>query len=444
MGGGYYERDYDLPSNNIVNQNTGGSQASTYEYSTIAAQKVGLIEDMHPSMDPKKYKDEKLFSQEANPIVFALDVTGSMGEWSRIVYDKLPMFYGQILLQKYLKEPSMSFCAVGDIKTDSCPLQVSSFSQGGGIDESICNLYLEGNGGGNNHESYDIAAYFYSEKVDLQNVEMPFFFLTCDELFWEDCTRMQFNKVFGNSLAPGQQKFDTMPYWKMLLEKYNVFILRKELTNKVLEPNVHKKWCDTLGTERILKISNPKAVIDAILGAISLTSGARNLEEYKKDLIDRGQTEERINEVISLLEPYYNSIINGQAKIIKNHNYKPIENEKGDSKFSEIREYFINKINQENSYDSSYFKDLIKLSEELEGKIPEEIICPITKTIFCTPVKTSKGKVYEKIAIEKWLETEKVDPLINEALSYNNLSIDNITKEKVFEFYECSKIYLEL
>jgi len=63
-----------------------------------------------------------------------------------------------MMMQKYLKEPSLSFCAVGDVKTDSAPLQVSEFSQGSGIDEAICKLYLEGNGGGNNHESYDIAA----------------------------------------------------------------------------------------------------------------------------------------------------------------------------------------------------------------------------------------------------------------------------------------------
>lgn len=65
-----------------------------------------------------------------HPIVFALDVTGSMGDWAKIIYDKMPMFYGQIMTQKYLTDPSISFCAVGDHQADYAPLQVAEFGQG--------------------------------------------------------------------------------------------------------------------------------------------------------------------------------------------------------------------------------------------------------------------------------------------------------------------------
>jgi len=49
---------------------------------------------MHQSLNPINYKDKKLICKHKNPIVFALDVTGSMGEWAKVIYDKLPMFYG--------------------------------------------------------------------------------------------------------------------------------------------------------------------------------------------------------------------------------------------------------------------------------------------------------------------------------------------------------------
>jgi len=448
MGGGYYDRDDSYNYNNTNNSSSYNqtTQNSGFEYSTIADQKVGVIEKMHPSLDPKRWKDDQLKSFEANPIVFALDVTGSMGEWSKIIYDKLPMFYGQIMLQKYLKQPSLSFCAIGDVKTDSAPLQVSDFCVAGGIDESICKLYLEGNGGGNNHESYDLAAYFYTQNFQMENYHIPFFFLTCDELFWEECTKFQYNKVFGRQLPPGQQKLETLPYWNMLMDKFNVFVLRKELANKNLEPNVQKKWCELLGEERILKISNPKACIDVILGAICLTSGARNLEEYKADLLDRGQTNERIDEVLKLLTPYWEGIKSGKINVIKNENYKDnkLEDENKGEIFIEIREFFLKKISQENSYFSSNFKDLTKLSQELEGKIPDEIICPITNLIFCEPVKTVEGKIYEKIAIEKWLENNSQDPFSKINLSIGSYKLDYNTIEQVNEFYENSKIYLEI
>jgi len=35
------------------------------------------------------------------PIVVAMDVTSSRGDDSKILYDKLPMFFGQLLMQEY-------------------------------------------------------------------------------------------------------------------------------------------------------------------------------------------------------------------------------------------------------------------------------------------------------------------------------------------------------
>ena len=53
-----------------------------------------------------------------------------MGVWSQVIYDKLPMFYGQIIMNKYLKDPSLSFCGIGDATADRAPLQVTNFGRG--------------------------------------------------------------------------------------------------------------------------------------------------------------------------------------------------------------------------------------------------------------------------------------------------------------------------
>lgn len=42
----------------------------------------------------------------------------------------MPMFYGQIKMQNYIKDPEISFCAIGDATCDSAPLQVTGFGQG--------------------------------------------------------------------------------------------------------------------------------------------------------------------------------------------------------------------------------------------------------------------------------------------------------------------------
>ncbi len=40
----------------------------------------------------------------------------------------------------------------------------------------------------------------------------------------------------------------------------------------------------------MLDVQTPKACIDIILGAISITSGARTLKSYIADMEERGQT----------------------------------------------------------------------------------------------------------------------------------------------------------
>lgn len=88
--------------------------------------------------------------------MFALDVTGSMGDWPKvfllfiqIIYDKMPMFYGQIMMKNYLSNPALSFCAIGDVEFDQAPLQVTKFGEGKEIDDLIAKLWLEGGGGSN-------------------------------------------------------------------------------------------------------------------------------------------------------------------------------------------------------------------------------------------------------------------------------------------------------
>jgi hypothetical protein len=88
------------------------------------------------------------------------------------------MFYGQIVNKKYLEDPSISFCGVGDCFYDDAPLQITDFGQGKQIDQMISKLYLEGGGGGSFYETYEMAAYFYSTKCDLTKPKKSYFFFT--------------------------------------------------------------------------------------------------------------------------------------------------------------------------------------------------------------------------------------------------------------------------
>lgn len=446
MGGGYYDRDSNPTPASITNN---GSSETGSGFSSVANEVVGKRQEIHPFLDPKRWMTEMLYAKTSNPIVFALDVTGSMGEWTKIIYDKLPMFYGQIMMQKYLKHPSLSFCAVGDVKTDNAPLQICEFCEGVELDEKLCYIYLEGKGGGNQHESYDLAAYFYSEKVILDNVDMPFFFLTCDEKYYDECNKIHFKKVFGHTISGNQEKIVSKDYWKKILKKYNFFILRKEFKNKNIEPLIQKQWERMIGQERVLKISTPKAVIDIILGALCLTSGSRNLDQYIQDLKNRGQTKERIQEVTHALANYWNMIKKNPQLIVRNTKYKEEEENtasESNEQLHSLQEYTQKAFFESQEYNEEkkiLFKNLLKLTNELRDKIPDNLICPLTQVMYCDPVKTPEGKTYEKLAILHWLETNAFDPLTKNSLKKEDLCYDNSLSENVSSFYDSIKIFLD-
>ena len=50
----------------------------------------------------------------------------------------------------------------------------------------ISKLWMAEDGGGNHHESYELAAYFYLKNCVTVNSKMPFFFFTGDEGFWPE------------------------------------------------------------------------------------------------------------------------------------------------------------------------------------------------------------------------------------------------------------------
>lgn len=88
----------------------------------------------HPLMDPHGVRLRESRDSAAHPaslgIVFALDVTGSMGDIPVLLARaELPTFMTAIL-DLGVKDPQVLFLAVGDVYSDSAPLQVGQFESG--------------------------------------------------------------------------------------------------------------------------------------------------------------------------------------------------------------------------------------------------------------------------------------------------------------------------
>jgi len=476
MGGGYYERqmssndnepnenfntgNFSISDSYTSNQIFGGegsmiSNSNTLDSYNSQRNKIGRQNGLHPTLDPRNYKEKNMISTAKNPVVFALDVTGSMSEWPQIIYDKMPMFFGQILMNKYLSDLQISFCAVADYG-DEITLQVTEFSNAHEIDERISLLYLGGGMGPMiRHEAYESSGFFYSYMVDLINCDLPFFFLTCDEDYYPSVAQYRIKKKLGRD-----SEFEEIKGKKIfqdLQKKFNVFIIKKPYNDKKIEEGEIDQWIGTVGKERILVIDNPKASIDLILGTIAITNG-RTLEEYENDMKNRGQTQDRIKEVILSLKIYHDALKNGKIKIIRKKDFN--DNLEGKSQeynnsnnIQELNEkdkrlkIFYEKFKGVDFRHDNYLKELNenyeKVDRDFHGKIPEEYLCPLTNKLFVEPVKFKDGSIFENQAIAKWLQMYDVHPITEKKFENVNYVKDYKTLMDVNEYYETVKNLLD-
>ncbi|MBN1658272.1 MAG: hypothetical protein JXA93_07725, partial [Anaerolineae bacterium] len=98
-------------------------------------------------IDPKK----RIRSTSKNPLIIAVDVTGSMAQWPFEIFDRLPLLYNT--LSQYRPDLEICFAAIGDAAVDRWPLQVTTFAAGFDLEQLLGSLFGEG-GGGDAPESY--------------------------------------------------------------------------------------------------------------------------------------------------------------------------------------------------------------------------------------------------------------------------------------------------
>ncbi len=130
--------------------------------------------------------------------------------------------------------------------------------------------------------------------------------------------------VFGEGSKSETIKTET--FWSKLKELYNVFHIKKPAASARRDISILKQWTKTLAEVRVMLIKSPKACIDVMLGAIALSSGARTMEGYITDMKNRGQSQERIEEITQALKLYAEKIARNEIKIVRHQVSKPLQN----------------------------------------------------------------------------------------------------------------------
>lgn len=290
-------------------------KAMTQARAALPKEVVFARNDCDPRMNPQGVKFRESRDSAAHPssvgIVFALDVSGSMGDIPhKLATETLPHFMETVLT--VLPDPQVLFMAFGNAWSDKSPLQVGQFeSEADRMDQWLSAMHLEGEGGGLG-ESYDLAMYFGARHTKLDCLEKRakkgYFFMTGDEVPFVGVNPGKVQGLIGASI-PGDIAIHTIT--AELLERYHVFFLIPDAARAdVYECGA--VWRMLLH-ERAVVLDRPDDTAIACALLIGITEGqlsdaaaiARELEQR------HGRTGEARDRVVRAVAPYAEALARG-------------------------------------------------------------------------------------------------------------------------------------
>ena len=230
---------------------------------------------VHKSVNPDKLVPPDLYTESQAPLVVACDVTGSMGESPATIFSKCP--YLDLEGKEYLGDDlAISFAAIGDAYSDSYPLQVRPFAKGLELKDRLEELIIEGGGGGQSMETYELAALYYATHVKMPNALNPIFIFIGDEGLYAFVDKAQAKRWTRTTLKKRMSYADVL---RALQQKYAVYCIRqpysKTGTDKMsaADKKIHKQWADVLGEDHMAFLPNAARVVDVIFGILAKETG---------------------------------------------------------------------------------------------------------------------------------------------------------------------------
>jgi hypothetical protein len=261
---------------------------------------------IHPLMDPKGVRVRESRDSQDHPrslgIVFALDVTGSMGGIPRLLAkEQLPMFM-RILGDCGVVDPQLLFLAVGDATSDLAPLQVGQFETTAELmDQWLTRSWLEGGGGGGGQESYELALYFLAQHTEMdcwvKRKKRGLLFMTGDELPYETLSRHIAEAVVGDRLD-GDLKLD-----EIVAELQKTFVPFFIIPDARRRARCEGRWREVLG-DHVICMDDPHDICFVTAGALLISEGlVKDSNALVGALHGAGLSQERTGHVMRALTP---------------------------------------------------------------------------------------------------------------------------------------------
>lgn len=245
---------------------------------------------------------ENVKTNSTAPLIIVVDETGSMGDWPATIFSKLPYLENEG--KEYLGEDfEICFMAIGDAYcNEQYPLQVRPFAKGLELKDRLKELVIEGGGGGQTTETYELAALFAAEKIDIPKAIKPIIIFIGDEQPYDTISPDHAEKLLGMKL---EKSLSTEAVFKKLCDKYSVYLIRKPYGssdgNRLSDDDrrITAHWARLLGDDHISNLPEAGRVVDVIFGILAKESG--RIAYFEHELEDR-QTKEQVATVYKSLK----------------------------------------------------------------------------------------------------------------------------------------------
>ena len=265
----------------------GGGTFDSNAYRTFASTTAGKSthdiyssRKMHDSLNPFgiKLRESRDSADNPNstPLIVGIDVTGSMGIIADVLARKaLGTLFTGVLERKPITDPHVMFMAIGDAYCDSAPLQVSQFEADNRIVEQLTQIYLEGGGGGNNFESYNLPWYFAAFHTIHDSMEKRgkrgYLFTVGDEEAPCPLTKGQIKRFIGDSIEAELSTEDLLELTQRTYDVYHIVIEEGSYARRSLN-TVRETWKDLLG-QHVIFLSDYTKLSETIVSAIEVAEG---------------------------------------------------------------------------------------------------------------------------------------------------------------------------
>ncbi|MDX2027789.1 MAG: hypothetical protein SFW62_04055 [Alphaproteobacteria bacterium] len=264
-----------------------GSYSSTAKtrtiHQTFARGSMKSTNDPRTSFDPttiavRESRDSKE-NPNSTPIILAFDVTGSMGEIPYyFVKEALGKLMKEIYDRKPVSDPHIMCMAVGDARTDHAPLQVTQFEADIRIAKQLEDLYLEGNGGGNHGESYNLPWYFAATKTSTDSFEKRgkkgLLFTIGDEPPVMHLTKGQIREFVGGEASRDLTSEEILTMVRKQYDVFHIIVEQGAGLREYGEQAVVGGWSKLLGEGHVLRLSDYTKLSEVTISAIQVNAGA--------------------------------------------------------------------------------------------------------------------------------------------------------------------------